>query len=56
LSGAKDAKAQRLLEAQREEKLNRVWRDLISSCTPANAIYWLKHPVPVLENRRDRWT
>ena len=45
-------KAPRPLEAQREEKLNRIWRELIALFTPENAIYWLKHPVPVLENRR----
>jgi putative toxin-antitoxin system antitoxin component (TIGR02293 family) len=45
-------KSPRPLEAQREEKLHRIWRELISLFTPENAIYWLKHPVPVLENRR----
>lgn len=45
-------KAPRPLEAQREEKLHRIWRELIGLFTPDNAIYWLKHPVPVLENRR----
>jgi putative toxin-antitoxin system antitoxin component (TIGR02293 family) len=45
-------KASRPLEAQREEKLHRIWRELTGLFTPENAIYWLKHPVPVLENRR----
>jgi putative toxin-antitoxin system antitoxin component (TIGR02293 family) len=45
-------KTPRPLEAQREEKLDRIWRELIDLFTPENAIYWLKHPVPVLENRR----
>jgi putative toxin-antitoxin system antitoxin component (TIGR02293 family) len=45
-------KTLRPLEAQREEKLYRIWRELIDLFTPENAIYWLKHPVPVLENRR----
>ena len=45
-------KAPRPLEAQREEKLYRIWRELTSLFTAENAIYWLKHPVPVLENRR----
>lgn len=45
-------KAPRPLEAQRAEKLHRIWRELIGLFTPENAIYWLKHPVPVLENRR----
>ena len=45
-------KTPRPLEVQREEKLHRIWRELIGLFTPANAIYWLKHPVPVLENRR----
>lgn len=45
-------KAPRPLEAQREEKLHRIWNELIGLFTPENAIYWLKHPVPVLGNRR----
>lgn len=45
-------KALRPLEAQREEKLHRIWGELTGLFTADNAIYWLKHPVPVLENRR----
>jgi|HubBroStandDraft_6_1064221.scaffolds.fasta_scaffold1582986_2 putative toxin-antitoxin system antitoxin component (TIGR02293 family) len=45
-------KAPRPLEAQREEKLHRIWRELIGLFTEENAIYWLTHPVPVLEDRR----
>ena len=45
-------KAPRPLEVQREEKLHRIWRDLIGLFTHENAIYWLKHPVPAIENRR----
>jgi putative toxin-antitoxin system antitoxin component (TIGR02293 family) len=45
-------KAPRPLEAQREEKLHRIWRELTALFTPENAIYWLKHPLPVLEDRR----
>ena len=45
-------KAPRPLEAQRTEKLESIWQDLLGLFTPENAIYWLKHPVPVLENRR----
>ncbi len=45
-------KAPRPLEAQREEKLYRIWQALMALFTPENAVYWLKHPVPVLENRR----
>jgi putative toxin-antitoxin system antitoxin component (TIGR02293 family) len=45
-------KAARPLEAQREEKLHRVWRELVELFTPENAIHWLKHPAPVLESRR----
>jgi putative toxin-antitoxin system antitoxin component (TIGR02293 family) len=45
-------KASRPLEVQREEKLHRIWHELISLFTAENAIYWLKHPVPVLGNRR----
>lgn len=44
-------KAPRPLEAQREEKLERIWRELVALFGPENAIYWLKHPVPALENR-----
>ena len=42
----------RPLAEQREEKLRRIWRDLVHVFTPENAAYWLRHPVPVLENRR----
>jgi putative toxin-antitoxin system antitoxin component (TIGR02293 family) len=45
-------KAPRPLEAQREEKLHRIWRELTALFATENAIYWLKHPVPVLEDRR----
>jgi putative toxin-antitoxin system antitoxin component (TIGR02293 family) len=45
-------KSPRPLEVQREEKLHRIWRELTALFTTENAIYWLKHPVPVLENRR----
>src|SRR5437879_563840 len=44
-------KALRPLEAQRDEKLRRIWRELTGLFTQENAIYWLKHPVPALENR-----
>jgi uncharacterized protein (DUF2384 family) len=37
---------------QREEKLHRIWRELAGLFTTENAIYWLTHPVPVLEDRR----
>ena len=42
----------RPLEAQREEKLHRIWRDLTAIFTPEDAVYWLQHPVPALEDRR----
>jgi putative toxin-antitoxin system antitoxin component (TIGR02293 family) len=45
-------KAPRPLEAQREEKLQRIWGELGALFTPENATYWLTHPVPVLEDRR----
>ena len=45
-------KAPRPLEAQRAEKLRDIWRELLALFTLENAIYWLNHPVPVLENRR----
>ena len=41
-------RAPRPLEAQREEKLHRIWRELTRLFTVENAIYWLKHPVPGL--------
>lgn len=40
------------LETQREEKLRRIWRDLVELFTPENAIRWLESPVPVLAGRR----
>lgn len=45
-------KSPRPLEAQREEKLHRIWRELTDLFTTENAIYWLTHPVPALEDRR----
>jgi len=42
----------RPLEAQREEKLYRIWRELVLLFSPENAGYWLTHPVPALEGRR----
>jgi putative toxin-antitoxin system antitoxin component (TIGR02293 family) len=45
-------KAARPLEAQREDKLHRTWRELLEIFTVEHALYWLKHPVPALENRR----
>lgn len=45
-------KAPRPLEAQREEKLHRIWRELTELFTVENAVDWLKQPLPVLENRR----
>jgi putative toxin-antitoxin system antitoxin component (TIGR02293 family) len=45
-------KVPRPLDAQLEEKLHRIWRELIGLFTTENAIYWLTHPVPALEDRR----
>jgi putative toxin-antitoxin system antitoxin component (TIGR02293 family) len=45
-------KAPRPLEAQREEKLHRIWRELNALFTTEDAIYWLTHPVPVLQDHR----
>jgi putative toxin-antitoxin system antitoxin component (TIGR02293 family) len=45
-------KAPRPLEMQREEKLSRIWRELIDLFGTENAVYWLTHPVPALEVRR----
>ena len=45
-------KPARPLEAQREDKLHRIWRDLLALFTVEHALHWLKHPVPVLESRR----
>lgn len=33
-------------------KLHRIWRELIGLFSTENAIYWLTHPVPALEDRR----
>ena len=45
-------KAPRPLEIQRDEKLHRIWEELTDLFTAENAIYWLTHPVPALEDRR----
>jgi putative toxin-antitoxin system antitoxin component (TIGR02293 family) len=45
-------KAPRPLEVQREEKLQRIWHELMRIFTLEDAIYWLRNPVPVLQNRR----
>lgn len=45
-------KAPRPLEAQREEKLHRIWHELTGLFNTEDAVYWLTHPVPALENRR----
>jgi putative toxin-antitoxin system antitoxin component (TIGR02293 family) len=45
-------KAPRPLEAQREEKLHRIWGELTSLFRREKAIYWLTHAVPALEDRR----
>jgi putative toxin-antitoxin system antitoxin component (TIGR02293 family) len=45
-------KGPRPLEAQRAEKLESLWQELTRLFTTENAVYWLEHPVPVLENRR----
>lgn len=45
-------KTPRSLEAQREEKLHRIWQELTGLFTAEHAIYWLTHPVPALEDRR----
>src|ERR1051325_3227423 len=45
-------KTVRPLEAEREEKLHRIWAELTRLFTVENAIFWLKHPVPVLADRR----
>lgn len=44
-------KAPRPLEAQREEKLRRIWRELTRLFTLEDAAYWLRHPVPALDHR-----
>ena len=44
-------KVPRRLEAQRDEKLHRIWRELIGLFTTEDAIYRLTHPVPALEDR-----
>ena len=41
----------RPLEAQREEKLRRIWQELVRLFTPENAVRWLTNPVPALDNR-----
>lgn len=41
----------RPLEAQREEKLHRIWNDLLKLFHSPDAVRWLNSPVPVLEER-----
>jgi putative toxin-antitoxin system antitoxin component (TIGR02293 family) len=45
-------KAPRPFDAQREEKLHRIWRELTALFTTESAVHWLTHPVPALEDRR----
>jgi len=45
-------KAPRPLEMQREEKLRRIWLELMDLLSTDNSICWLTHPVPALEDRR----
>lgn len=40
------------LGAQRQEKLHRIWQELLEIYQPENAVRWLESPVPVLEDRR----
>lgn len=42
----------RPLEAQREEKLRLIWRELLELFSTDNAVRWLTTPLPVLQNRR----
>lgn len=46
------AKKLRPIEVQREEKLHRIWDDLLKLFEAENAVLWLKTPLPVLEHRR----
>jgi putative toxin-antitoxin system antitoxin component (TIGR02293 family) len=45
-------KTTRPLEAQRDDKLHRIWSELLVLFTTESAVYWLTHPVPALEDRR----
>ena len=45
-------KSPRPLELQREEKLHRIWGELIALFSTEDAIHWLTHTVPALEYRR----
>ena len=42
----------RPLEAQREEKIRRIWSGLLELFTADNAVRWLTTPLPVLGDRR----
>jgi putative toxin-antitoxin system antitoxin component (TIGR02293 family) len=42
----------RPLEAQREEKLQQIWTELLEIFTAENAVRWLVTPLPVLRSRR----
>ncbi len=43
--------ASRPLEAQREQKLHRIWNDLTLLFAHEDAVRWLNTPSPVLQNR-----
>lgn len=40
-----------LLQAQRQDKLGRIWRELLEIFDPAEAVKWLRDPVPALDYR-----
>src|SRR5579862_7770522 len=40
------------LEAQRREKLHRIWKQLLELYTPENAFRWLRSAVPALGDQR----
>ena len=42
----------RPLEAQRADKLERVWKQLLGLYTPENAVKWLRSFVPTLDGQR----
>ncbi len=39
------------LEAQRREKLHRIWKHLLDLYTPEHALQWLRSSVPALDDR-----
>jgi putative toxin-antitoxin system antitoxin component (TIGR02293 family) len=40
------------LQAERQQKVERIWRQLLEIFEPPQAVSWLRSPVPVIDYRR----